>query len=319
MLLASLLAGASYLGCMKAGSLRPALERDGLANCARTFGRACGVVGIGGNGTACACFGRLPPAAAVDPRVPASWCGRGGGSTGVALYHAGVGAGGRRCRLQDVPLTAATVAAAYNPDRVAYMPANRTMRLTMDGTGKGTRVYVAPAFQYGTFQVDAVVDGRVGAVSAFYLRSDTRQETVDFSEIDYEFINGPPGTADGVWLNSWGDGRSGGVTLLRPQDYGRMMGAPWWRVSRGYTTFTLTWTPKGIAWHMNGVLMQARSAAAGRLFPYKPSYVTFSIWTSTPPHGTGSFGGVLPPLRGSGGGNVLYRSWFANHRRVVCS
>ncbi len=310
MLLASLLAGASYLGCMR--SLRPPmLERDGLANCARTFGRACGVVGIGigGNGTACACFGRLPPAAAVDPRVPATSCG-----TGVALYHASVGAGGRRCRLQDVPLTTSTVAAAYNPDRVAYLPANRTMRLTMDASGKGTRVYVAPAFQYGTFQVDAVVDGRVGAVSAFYLRSDTRQETVDFSEIDYEFINGPPGTADGVWLNSWGDGRSGGVTLLRPQDYGRMMGAPGWRVSRGYTTFTLTWTPKGIAWHMNGVLMQARTAT-GRFFPYKPSYVTFSIWTSTPPHGTGSFGGVLP--RGDSGGP--YRSWFANHRRVVCS
>jgi beta-glucanase (GH16 family) len=130
------------------------------------------------------------------------------------------------------------------------------------------------------------------------------QETRDFSEIDVEFLNGPPARLPGsVWLNSWRDGKSDGVTLLPPPNKTTSNG-------NGYGTYTISWTPTVILWYVNGRLVQRST----RAIPNKPSYATFSIWTSTPPHGNGNFGGVLPKP----GGAATYRSWFAAHRRVLC-
>lgn len=289
---------AAYLGCMRPDAMLP------RTNCMLTAGAAptwapcptalTGVVGS--NASSCVCIGALPSASTVDAGASVAVCRKRGG---ISLYHTHGGIG---CRLHDVALlpSADSTFVAYNPGMVAYMPANHTMRLSMDGRGEGTRVAVRTPYVYGTFQVDAAVDHTPGVVSAFYLRSDRMQETRDFSEIDFEFINGPSGGPGSVWLNSWRYGMSLGVTLLP-------------RVLRAGTgTFTMAWAPDGVFWYMNGKLLR-RSAA---VVPPKSSYVTFSIWTSTPPHGNGTFGGVL--RKDLQTASRKFHSWFARHRRIVC-
>ncbi len=287
-----LASASAYLGCMRSDVVVPRID------CMAAKSRECptaltGV--IGNNASSCVCIGTLPSASTVNASTTAVGCRQRGG---ISLYHTH---GGTGCRLQDVPLLPDATFVAYNPGRVAYMPANRTMRLSMDGRGEGTRVAVRSPFVYGTFQVDAMVDQTVGVVSAFYLRSDRMQETGDFSEIDVEFINGSPGLPGSIWLNSWRYGKTNGVLLLP-------------RVSKGtgYVQFVISWTPAGVSWYVDGRLVR-RSAAD---VPAKPSYVTFSIWTSTPPRGNGAFGGAIP-LK-SRTSTTRFYSWFARHRRVVC-
>jgi beta-glucanase (GH16 family) len=202
----------------------------------------------------------------------------------------------------------------------------------MTGDGAGVRVATGNGredFLYGTYQVDARVDNTSGVVTAFYLRSDYWQETKDFSEIDYEFLNGRPGVPDGVWLNSYEKGISNGETLIRPSAYQRLLKSnPNDLASNRWTTYTIVWDSQGVRWLMNGTVVQARSngqtlfwrdmngVPKNRTFasPSRASHVTFSIWTSTG-SSFGGFGGVLTPADRS----KTFHGFFANHRRVVCT
>jgi hypothetical protein len=210
-------------------------------------------------------------------------------------------AAGTSCRLSSVPFTPGNFEAAYDPEMARYDDGKLT--LVMDGT-RGTRVASGENALYVTYQVAARVSPDVGVVSAFYLRSDYAQETSEFSEVDVEFINGPPGVPSSVWLNSYDDGESHGTRLFTPKQY-----APWTAgalSTEAWVTYTIDWRKDGVTWYMNGHRMDR-----SRRSPSKPSHVTFSIWTS---NGTAfDFGGFLPSDAGEA------TSQFRELRQLQCA
>ena len=64
--------------------------------------------------------------------------------------------------------------------------ANGRMMLKMEGSN-GERLYYPTAMEFGFAEVTAKVSTTSGVVSAWYMRSDTQQETNDFSEIGESF------------------------------------------------------------------------------------------------------------------------------------
>lgn len=214
-----------------------------------------------------------------------------------------------RCSLADVNMTSENFIAAYSPHNLNFS-SDGTMTLKMTGTD-GVRVTPNDGdYVYGMYQTTVKVSAEPGVVSAFYLRSDYAQETKDFSEIDFEFINGEPGVPDSVWLNYFVDGKSRGSKLLKPDDYKRVMGA---RVSEVWVTYVIDWSPRHVAWYMNDEEVHYKSKSLFNRFrsPYKPSHVTYSIWTA---NGTSfKFGGHLKPEA------ATFSSSFRRLRRVLCS
>lgn len=232
------------------------------------------------------------------------------------------------CRAERVPLLPNNTIIAYNPHRVEFGPQGFSVRLNMTGDGAGTRLAVQGAHTYGLYQVSALVDGSAGVVSAFYLRSDLAQETRDFSEIDYEFLNARPSVPHGLWLNSFARGMSSGEQLVTPEQYRPVAGlAKGDHSGNTWLTYGINWLPNQVTWSLNGAPLSTRrrgdvhawrdmlGVARSRVFrpPDKPSYVTLSIWTAT---GSGlGFGGSIPPKLRS----RMFSSAFRHHARVVCA
>jgi beta-glucanase (GH16 family) len=114
----------------------------------------------------------------------------------------------------------------------------------MSGDGSGTRVALHGDYTYGLFQIGARASSALGVVSAFYLRSDHMQETADFSEVDYEFLNGKPSVPNGLWLNSFVGGQSSCERLVVPAQYQRVLNLTARRhAGNTWLTYGIHWLP----------------------------------------------------------------------------
>ncbi|GBF93776.1 hypothetical protein Rsub_06108 [Raphidocelis subcapitata] len=220
-----------------------------------------------------------------------------------------------RCRLSNLgPLGASNVEASYNPGRMSFDRGQ--LQLALVGTD-GARVHTADGDAlYGLWQWDVEPSANVGA-----LRSDYDQETKDYSEIDWEFINGGaaeqgPATVGSLWLNSYNSGTSYGERLVKPAAYTPLTGGA--LSTGGFRTYTIDWQPTHVSWKLDGSTLEHRTRGQrmqwqawdgpkDRIFepPSKPMHMTMSTWSH--------------PIEGFGGANqgataTRYRAL----RRVLC-
>lgn len=87
-------------------------------------------------------------------------------TTGVAVYYVNA-AGGKGCRVAELPMVESNWSPAYNPANVQYSAG--TMSLVLDGT-QGTRVASKGInFLYGSYQVKAAIPCSPGVISSFYV------------------------------------------------------------------------------------------------------------------------------------------------------
>lgn len=320
---------AAYLGCFAKVHLafptRPgaALRLSRVNDCSRACMRLNhALFAIAQRQQQCWCGSILSAARPVVDQVCASSRAQGH----VAVYYI---IAAPACRTQQIPLLPNTTEIAYNPHRVEFAADGSQVRVNMTGDGAGTRLAIAQSdYKYGLYQVTAQIDSTPGVVSAFYLRSDYWQETQDFSEIDYEFLNDKPSTTpNGLWLNSFAQGQSSGERLVVPAQYQKLLNlTSKQHAGNQWLTYGINWLPDRVTWILNGIPVQSKlhgevyrwtdmlGTTKQRTFkvPNKPSHVTFSIWTAT---GTGlGFGGRIDPSLHSS----MFSSEFRHHRRIVC-
>eukprot|EP00883_Tetradesmus_obliquus_P015995 jgi/Sobl393_1/9173/SZX67086.1 len=263
---------------------------------------------------ACLCTMEIPAAAA---RLQDSVCDSKSSSNAVAVFYNDYNANARACRIVETEMYGFLW--AYNQDKTSF--ANGVMTIQMDGDS-GARLYYPLALQYGLVEVSAKVSGASGVVSAFYLRSDTMQETTDFSEIDFEFLNGNPGVPGSLWTNSFKGGTSFGERMIPPGSYKSTLGTKC-AVTECWYNFKINWQPNQVSWIVNNRVLRRNyydqkvewcdmlGKCTTKAFrpPTLPSFPTFSMWHDV--DNGGSFGGQLGP-------GSPFTSSFKGLRMVAC-
>ena len=79
-------------------------------------------------------------------------------------------------------------------------------------------------------------------------------------QIDVEWVNGPPGAPNAVWLNSFNRGVSGGERLITREQYAPALKLPpGAHAGSAALTYTIDWQPGHVAWFINGRRAQRRS------------------------------------------------------------
>lgn len=270
---------------------------------------------------ACHCVNAVP---SEEARAPEAECVERG--AGVALFYNHAATGEAACRLANVKMEKDSFSFHYNDYHASFD--GGVMTLKMEGSN-GLRFTTNDGMHmYGMYQVTGKIDNSSGAVTAFYTRSSDDYNTAnwgDFSEIDFEFLNGNPSVPSGLWLNSFNKGMSGGERLVKPEEYRRLLGLTEGEdASNAFLTFGFNWQPDQVTWFANGVPLLRRrydeevrwKDMKGVEFkrdyrpPNAPQHVTFSMWADQDQ--TRAFGGKLQWERSP------FTSQFKDLRRVLC-
>lgn len=94
------------------------------------------------------------------------------------------------------------------------------------------------------------------------LRSDTMQETSDFSEIDFEFLNARPGVTGALWTNSFKGGESFGELMIPPASYMKTLGTNC-AVNECWYRFQIHWQPNQVSWYVNNRIVRRQVVGEG--------------------------------------------------------
>jgi len=254
---------------------------------------------------------------------------------GTALMYYTLPSATGVCKLESVLFNKENFEVVYLEENVAFNKKVPTaVSLNINKDAKGTRMHMkGDNILYGMYQCDVFMSPESGVVSAFYLRNDYKQETEDFSEIDYEFINGWPAENGTIWLNSLTNGSSNGEHPKRPAVYRSQLNTPLMS-SSGWNTYTIDWQPAYLSWNMNNNILQ--NIKVGTVYniwngkakrmedklltttPNKACHLTFSHWSCNEQScedGKGNqFGGPL--YKNS---TFPMQTHFRNLRRLTCA
>jgi hypothetical protein len=144
-------------------------------------------------------------------------------------------------------------------------------------------------------------------------------------QIDFEFLNGNPGTRSSLWLNSYTKGVSGGERSVPVAAYAPLLAlAPGKNASSAFLTYTFSWQPDRVVWSANGVPLEKKEYGQDvawvdmkgityhRRFtpPDEPQHVSLSMWADGDQRR--AFGGPLE------WGRSPFYSSFRELRRVLC-
>jgi hypothetical protein len=285
----------AYLGCFSTSLLPHLSQRAGGRLSPQTLDRCTPLCrtsnftfsAIEGATYSCRCGASVPP---DEARLPESSCAsRQQGASALFYHHAQQAAGGRGCRLANLPFRPENFNIHYGAHNVFMDTANNQMTIRMEGTN-GARVAVADGKKmYGVSQVEAIVSGASGAVSAFYTRSSddyNLANTGDFCEIDWEWLNGHPGSPNSLWQNSYARGISGGERSVPVSEYAKLLGLPPGKTAGNtFIIYTFSWQPDNVIWSANGVPIERKDwgkrGARDALAPPR-SYIT----PANPPRNT---------------------------------
>lgn len=258
----------AYLGCFSTSLLPHLSQRAGGRLSPQTLDRCTPLCrtsnftfsAIEGATYSCRCGASVPP---DEARLPESSCAsRQQGASALFYHHAQQAAGGRGCRLANLPFRPENFNIHYGAHNVFMDTANNQMTIRMEGTN-GARVAVADGKKmYGVSQVEAIVSGASGAVSAFYTRSSddyNLANTGDFCEIDWEWLNGHPGSPNSLWQNSYARGISGGERSVPVSEYAKLLGLPPGKTAGNtFIIYTFSWQPDNVIWSANGVPIERK-------------------------------------------------------------
>ncbi|KAI8476665.1 MAG: concanavalin A-like lectin/glucanase domain-containing protein [Monoraphidium minutum] len=319
----------AYLGCFDLAKLDGVRDADNPARfAAYSVNKCAGYCRAKGSALnaisatfACHCLNVIPGEAA---RLAEASCGDKG--AGVALFYNHAAVAESSCRVANVPMEKSSFSFHYNDYHASFD--NGVMTTKMEGSN-GLRFTTNDGKHlYGMYQVTGKVDKSSGAVTAFYTRSSDDYNNAnwgDFSEIDFEFLNGNPSVPSGMWLNSFHKGMSGGERLVKPAEYRTLLGLKEGEdASTNFITYSFNWQPDQVSWYANGVsLLQRRydeevswkdmkGVDFSRTYrpPSYPQHITFSMWSDQDQER--AFGGKLEWA------NSPFESQFKDLRRVLC-
>eukprot|EP00775_Hariotina_reticulata_P014229 gene14229-14374_t len=245
------------------------------------------------------------------------------GKAGFAVFYQHVGANASLCRMSNPPMARDSWQVAYGDNALSFSPGpDGVLTVTMTGT-TGARLETKDSVLFGFFQIDAMVSGASGVVTAFVTRSSRvypNSAVSDFSEIDWEVCNGNPCPANSWWLHSFTKARSYGEHMITASDYKKRLNITGTN-SAMFITYGINWQPGFVAWYANGKLVEVRRAgdpvawsdAGTKSFslsykvPNLPSHQAISMWTD--PNG---WAGQIDVSKGP------YVSSFKQLRRILC-
>eukprot|EP00879_Flechtneria_rotunda_P004656 GHRR01004916.1.p1 GENE.GHRR01004916.1~~GHRR01004916.1.p1 ORF type:complete len:373 (+),score=82.48 GHRR01004916.1:886-2004(+) len=327
----------SYLGCftlmglgLRSSDMRAVMQlaKDTLAGCADTCSKQQHSLAIVTTDYKCRCSSIIPDMAA---KLPDQDCNQGG--MGVAVFYLHKNADTTMCHLAEVPLTHSdSFSIAYGQQNVQFDPVGTrlgTMGIRLAGT-QGSRLTTKDGdFLYGQYQVRGRVSGAPGVVAGFYTRSSDlypNEAAGQFSEIDFEFLNGYPAAPCSVWTNVQTNGLGVGEQNIPVAEYQKVLAWPQNKTTcNNWVTYTFNWQPDSVSWYLDGrpVRMERNGdvniwtdmggTKYERLFqsPNKASHVTFSVWTDD--RGLAQpFGGAINQAQGP------YWQYFKQLRRILC-